>query len=38
MLVVVIVFVPIVLIYQIWAYRLFKDKVSAADLAHEKGY
>jgi cytochrome d ubiquinol oxidase subunit II len=38
MLVVVIVFVPIVLIYQIWAFRLFKDKVTAADLAHEKGY
>ncbi|MBL0712667.1 MAG: cytochrome d ubiquinol oxidase subunit II [Desulfosarcina sp.] len=38
MLVVVIVFLPIVLIYQVWAYKLFQDKVSAADLAHEKGY
>ncbi len=37
MLVVVIVFVPIVLIYQIWAYKLFTTKISAADLAHEKG-
>ncbi len=37
MLVVVIIFVPIVLVYQIWAYKLFKDKVSAADLAHEEG-
>ena len=37
MLVVVIIFVPIVLVYQIWAYKLFMEKVSAADLAHEEG-
>ncbi len=37
MLVVVIVFVPIVLVYQIWAFKLFGDKVSASDLAHEEG-
>ncbi len=37
MLVVVIVFVPIVLIYQIWAFKLFGSKVTAADLSHEEG-
>jgi len=37
MLTVVIIFVPIVLAYQIWAYNLFKDKVTEEDLA-EEGY
>jgi cytochrome d ubiquinol oxidase subunit II len=32
MLVVMILFVPIVLIYQAWAYNLFKGKVSQEDL------
>jgi len=32
MLVVVIIFIPIVLIYQIWAYHLFKDKVTEEEL------
>jgi cytochrome d ubiquinol oxidase subunit II len=32
MLVVVILFVPIVLIYQAWAYNLFKGKVEQEDL------
>jgi cytochrome d ubiquinol oxidase subunit II len=34
MLVVVIIFVPIVLAYQAWAYNLFKTKVTAEDLAY----
>jgi cytochrome d ubiquinol oxidase subunit II len=34
MLVVVIIFVPIVLAYQIWAYNLFKGKVTAEDLTY----
>ncbi|MFZ5573036.1 MAG: cytochrome d ubiquinol oxidase subunit II [Thermodesulfobacteriota bacterium] len=38
MLVVVAIFIPIVLIYQIWAYRLFTGKVTAADLAYEEAY
>ncbi len=32
MLVVVLMFIPVVLIYQIWAYRLFHRKVTEADL------
>jgi cytochrome d ubiquinol oxidase subunit II len=38
MLVVVIVFVPIVIAYQIWSYNLFKHKVVPADLAHDETY
>ena len=38
MLVVVIIFVPIVLAYQAWAYNLFKDKVTEADLATDESY
>lgn len=38
MLVVVIMFVPIVLLYQAWAYNLFKDKVTRADLATDESY
>jgi len=38
MLVVVIIFVPIVLAYQIWAYNLFKGKVTAQDLAYDGAY
>ena len=34
MLVVVIIFVPIVLAYQAWAYNLFKTKVTSEDLAY----
>jgi cytochrome d ubiquinol oxidase subunit II len=34
MLVVVIIFVPIVLAYQVWAYNLFKTKVTSEDLAY----
>ncbi len=38
MLIVVVIFLPIVLAYQIWAYSLFKDKVTLADLADEEAY
>ena len=34
MLVVVILFVPIVLVYQVWAYNLFKGKVKPEDLVY----
>jgi len=32
------VFVPIVLIYQIWVYTLFKGKVTQEDLSYEEAY
>jgi cytochrome d ubiquinol oxidase subunit II len=35
---VVVVFVPIILFYQTWAYTLFKDKITAEDLASEEAY
>ncbi|SPD75878.1 Cytochrome bd quinol oxidase subunit II [uncultured Desulfobacterium sp.] len=38
MLVVAVIFVPIVLSYQIWAYNLFKHKVTKDDLAYEEAY
>ena len=38
MLTVVIIFVPIVLAYQVWAYNLFKGKVTEEDLASEEAY
>lgn len=38
MLVVVIIFIPIVIAYQIWAYRLFKDKVTDTDLSYDEAY
>ena len=38
MLIVVVIFVPIVLIYQIWVYHLFKGKVTKEDLAYEEAY
>lgn len=38
MLIVALIFVPIVLIYQIWAYNLFKDKVTKDDLDYEEAY
>ena len=34
MLAVVIIFVPVVLAYQIWAYTLFKDKVTPEDFIY----
>ena len=38
MLTVVIIFVPIVLIYQIWAYYLFRNKITPENLAEEGIY
>lgn len=38
MLVVVILFIPVVIGYQIWAYNLFKGKITTADLAYEEAY
>ncbi|MCF8068868.1 MAG: cytochrome d ubiquinol oxidase subunit II [Desulfobacterales bacterium] len=38
MLGVVIIFVPAIIAYQSWAYRLFKDKITEESLAHEEGY
>lgn len=38
MLVVVSIFIPIVLLYQIWTYNMFKGKVTAEDLAYEESY
>ena len=34
MLVVVILFVPVVLLYQTWSYHLFKGKVNPEDMAY----
>ncbi len=38
MLIVVLLFVPVVLAYQVWAYKLFSVKVTDDDLAHEEMY
>jgi cytochrome d ubiquinol oxidase subunit II len=38
MLIVVLIFIPAVLAYQVWAYRLFSVKVTDEDLAHEDMY
>jgi cytochrome bd ubiquinol oxidase subunit II len=38
MLVVVLIFIPVVILYQIWAYRMFMDKMEPGDLAHEEAY
>ena len=38
MLVVAIIFVPIVIGYQAWAYHTFKDPVGPSDLAHDEPY
>ena len=38
MLIVVILFIPVVIAYQIWAYNLFKGKVTKEDLAYEEAY
>ncbi len=38
MLVVVVIFVPIVLAYQTWAYNLFRDKVTPSDLTYDDAY
>jgi cytochrome d ubiquinol oxidase subunit II len=38
MLIVVIIFIPVVIAYQIWAYNLFKGKVRGEDLVHDEAY
>lgn len=38
MLVVVLVLIPIVIGYQVWAFYMFKDKLSEDDLAYEEAY
>jgi len=38
MLVLAVIFVPIVLLYQIWSYTLFKNKVTEQDLAYDEAY
>jgi cytochrome d ubiquinol oxidase subunit II len=38
MLGVALTFVPIVIIYQVWSYYLFKDKITEADLASDEAY
>ncbi len=38
MLIVVLIFIPLVLAYQVWAYKLFSVKVTDEDLAHEETY
>jgi len=38
MLTVVVVFVPVVIAYQVWAYHLFKDKVVTDEFAESEGY
>lgn len=38
MLTVALIFVPIVLAYQIWTYVLFKGKITEEDLTHEEAY
>ena len=37
MLIVALIFVPIALAYQVWAYHLFKGKVTSEDPAYEEG-
>jgi cytochrome d ubiquinol oxidase subunit II len=38
MLIVVILFIPIVIVYQAWTYNLFKDKVTEEDLKEDEAY
>ena len=38
MLVVAFIFVPIVILYQAWTYRLFRDKVTEKDMEYEEAY
>jgi cytochrome d ubiquinol oxidase subunit II len=38
MLIVVVIFIPVVIAYQIWAYYLFRDKVTQTDLDYEEAY
>lgn len=38
MLMVVLIFIPIVIAYQIWAYKLFSGKINTEDLGHDEAY
>jgi cytochrome bd ubiquinol oxidase subunit II len=38
MLVVALIFVPVVLVYQTWAYRLFKDRLEDGEATHDEAY
>ena len=38
MLIVAIIFIPVVIAYQAWAYNLFKDKVTEKDLSYDEAY
>ncbi|MFW9997996.1 MAG: cytochrome d ubiquinol oxidase subunit II, partial [Candidatus Odinarchaeota archaeon] len=38
MLIVALIFVPIVIVYQVWGYYLLRDKVSLDDLTSEEAY
>ena len=38
MLVVVLIFIPVVIGYQLWAYHIFSDKLSTHDLAEDEAY
>jgi len=38
MLAVALIFVPLVIAYQVWVHFLFKEKVTEADMLHEEGY
>jgi cytochrome d ubiquinol oxidase subunit II len=38
MLIVVLMFIPVVLVYQIWAYNMFKGKVTQEDLDLDEAY
>ncbi len=38
MLIVVLIFIPIVIGYQIWAYKLFSDKITAEELGYDESY
>jgi len=38
MLVVALVFVPVVIAYQVWVHFLFKEKITEEDMLHEEGY
>ncbi len=38
MLMVVLIFIPIVIVYQIWAYKLFSGKIKAEELGYDESY
>jgi cytochrome d ubiquinol oxidase subunit II len=38
MLLVVLIFVPVVLVYQAWAYKTFSGKVTEKELAYDESY